>query len=195
MSATGYDTAHDSYCYKNTSVLKNRAGLRDQAALDGFELEMTTLRALEPMPRGRFGPAHYKAVHHHLFQDIYSWAGRIRKVRTSKGGNAFCYPEHIERSMETLFRRLHADPFLGGSTFEEFVTAAADFLAELNAIHAFREGNGRAQLSFVHLVAERAGHPLALERVRRDSFMPAMIASFHGELEPLQVELAAMRSV
>ena len=51
---------------------------------------MSTLRAEEPLPPGKFTPAHYRRVHRHLFQDAYRWAGRYRTVRTGKGGNWFC---------------------------------------------------------------------------------------------------------
>jgi len=54
-------------------------------------------------------------------------------------------------------------------------------LAELNAIHAFREGNGRAQLTFFVLLANRAGYALDLERLDPDVMLDAMIASFDGD--------------
>jgi cell filamentation protein len=162
--------------------------------LEAFEVEMSTLRAEEPLPIGRFGPAHYRQVHHHLFQDVYRWAGRYRTVRTSKDGNPFCYPEFIPTQMERLFRRLTQLPLIPGAARQGFIVAVADFLAELNAVHPFREGNGRSQLAFLHLVAIRAGHPLRLERIRRETFMPAMVASFHGALEPLIAELSALNA-
>lgn len=193
MTLGGYDAFEDPYAYKGTDVLKNRAGLRDARLLQAFELEMTGLRAEEALPAGRFGPAHYRAVHHHLFQDVYSWAGRYRTVRTAKDGNTFCFPEHIDASMVKLFGRLKSPPFTGGADFDAFIEAAADFLAELNAIHPFREGNGRSQLSFLHLVALRAGHPLDLRKVRRATMMPAMIASFAGDIRLLKDELAKLR--
>ncbi|MCP3446173.1 Fic family protein [Bradyrhizobium sp. CCGUVB14] len=186
---TGYDVFDDPYCYKGTSVLKNRARLTDGATLEAFELEMSTLRSEEPLPAGRFTPAHYKRIHHHLFQDVYSWAGKYRKVRTAKGGNMFCYPEHIVSSMDDLFEKLASAAFKPGVGVEDFLEAATDFLAELNAIHPFREGNGRSQLSLMYLVAQRAGHPLVLTRIERDTFMPAMIASFLGDNGPLKHEL------
>lgn|GEM_PF-6214249 len=71
------------------------------------------------MPQGRFGPAHYRAIHKHLFPDVYAWAGRDRTVRTSKQGNAFCFPEHIERNLKKLFEKLQKPPFTGGRPFEE----------------------------------------------------------------------------
>lgn len=194
MTDGGYDAFEDPYSYKGLDVLKNRAGLRDADLLEAFELEMSALRSEEPLPRGRFGPAHYRAVHKHLFQDVYPWAGRYRTVRTSKQGNAFCFPEHIERNLEKLFERLQQPPFTGGTPFEEFAAATADFLGELNAIHPFREGNGRSQLAFLHLVAERAGHLLDLRKVKRSTMLPAMIASYHGDLKPLTAEIVSLRA-
>ncbi|MBS0331321.1 MAG: Fic family protein [Proteobacteria bacterium] len=181
----GYDAFDDPYAYKNSDVLRNKAGLRDAALLEAFELEMTALRAEEALPFGRYGPAHYRAVHRHLFQDVYSWAGRYRTVRTAKSGNVFCYPEHIAASMVALFARLQTAPFTGAADFGAFAASAADFLAELNAIHPFREGNGRCQLTFLHLIAERAGHPLDLRRVEPVAMILAMVASFRGDVAPL----------
>ncbi|WP_316201391.1 MULTISPECIES: Fic/DOC family protein [unclassified Bradyrhizobium] len=186
---SGYDVFDDPYCYKGTSVLKNRARLRDAKTLEAFELEMSTLRAEEPLPAGRFTPTHYKRIHHHLFQDVYPWAGKYRTVRTSKGGNPFAYPEYIASSMDQLFEKLALPAFKPGASADEFLDAATDFLAELNAIHPFREGNGRSQLAFMYLLGQRAGHPLKLARVDRDTFLPAMIASFAGHIGPLRAEL------
>lgn len=57
-----------------------------------------------------------------------SGRGSTETVRTAKGGNPFCFPEHIERQIALLFARLQADPFVGGATRATFVTAASDFL-------------------------------------------------------------------
>src|SRR5260370_41139265 len=84
MSSEGYDAFDDPYCYPGTTVLRNRLDIRDQSELDAFEVEITTLRAEEPLPDGDFDPAHYCRIHHHLFQDVYDWAGQYRTVRTSK---------------------------------------------------------------------------------------------------------------
>jgi len=184
-----YEVFDDPYCYKNTFVLKNKAGIRDAARLQAFELEISTLRAEEPLPAGKFIPAHYCKVHHHLFQDVYRWAGRYRTVRTSKGGNWFCYPEYIESSMNQLFKKLATDAFRTGASSDNFVDVTAHFLGELNAIHPFREGNGRSQLSFLHLLGRRAGHPFRLVQIDRVTFLPAMVASFGGDNRLLVNEL------
>lgn len=186
---SSYESFDDPYCYTGTFVLKNKAGLRDAAELEAFEVEMSTLRAEERLPRGRFGPAHFRAVHRHLFGDVYAWAGRYRTVRTSKGGNVFCFPEHIDAQMNQLFARLRDQPFTGGASAARFVEATAAFLAELNAIQAFREGNGRAQLAFIHSLSIRAGHALDMAKLKPRPFLDAMIKSFDGDLGPLERQL------
>jgi cell filamentation protein len=180
-----YKAEPDPYFYPGTAVLINRADLRDQAALDDFEGEMTSLRFSEPFPDGRLSYRHYLSVHRHLFQDVYRWAGKIRTVRIAKGGNAFCYPEHIDREMRRLFPELSEQNHLKGLSARAFADNAAHFLAELNAIHPFREGNGRTQLSFLVILAGKASHPLSRRRFKPQTTLRAMIASFGGNEKPL----------
>ncbi len=77
-------------------------------------------------------------------------------MRISKSGNAFCYPEYIDREMRRLFAKLVQRKHLRGLYADDFTAEATNFLAELNAIHPFREGNGRTQLSFLMLLADQA---------------------------------------
>jgi cell filamentation protein len=188
--SVGYDAFDDPYTYRNTSTLKNKLGLRDPAHLEAFELEMTTLRAREALPRGKFDARHYCRVHRHVFQDVYSWAGKYRMVRTAKGGNPFCYPEYIDSEMTKLFATL--SKALSADSPSRFVAEAARFLGDLNAIHPFREGNGRSQLSFMAMVGDQSGFALDFARVRRDEFMPAMIASYAGDPAPLSAALKSL---
>lgn len=180
-----YQADPDPYCYPDSDVLKNKADLRSADLLETFETAMTFARSEEPLPNGRFSATHYRAIHHHLFQDVYAWAGRYRTVRLTKGASTFCYPENIAGEMTRLFSWLKQHDFLQGCTTTEFSRLAAHVLAELNAIHPFREGNGRTQLTFLALLADRAGHPLDLDRLDPDATLGAMIASFQGNEEPL----------
>ncbi|WP_338666234.1 Fic family protein (plasmid) [Pararoseomonas sp. SCSIO 73927] len=180
-----YAAVEDPYCWPGTTVLRNRARLQDQALLDAFELDMTTQRASEILPRGSLGTRHYLAIHRHLFGDVYTWAGKRRTVRISKEGSSFAYPEYIDREMERLFGWLRERRHLRGLPAVDFVRDAAHFLAELNAIHPFREGNGRTSLTFLALIAAQAGHPLHLERLKPEAILQATIESFHGSNEAL----------
>jgi cell filamentation protein len=132
-----YDAIDDPYTYENSTVLVNKLELREQAELDAFEAEISTARADEPLPEGNLDFAHYKAVHNHLFQDVYEWAGQVRTVRIFKGGNPFCFPENIENQATKLFGELQADNFLQGLDGSSFADKAAHFLAELNAFMRF----------------------------------------------------------
>jgi len=176
-----YDAVADPYCYPEQTVLKNLLDIHDQATLDRYEAEITAARAEEPFPAGELSAAHYCAFHRHLFQDVYSWAGEYRTVRIAKAGNPFCYPEHIPAQMNNLFSELRQQQFLRALSATHFAVAGAHFLAELNAIHPFREGNGRTQLAFFAYLAELAGHPLHLQRLEPEAMMTAMIASFSGD--------------
>jgi cell filamentation protein len=180
-----YDAVDDPYTYPNSTVLINKLDLRLQAELDAFEAEISSARAEEPLPDGVLDFTHYKAVHHHLFQDVYTWAGEIRTVRISKGGNPFCFPENIESQAAKLFGDLQAEHFLRDLDVRTFSGKAAHFLAELNAIHAFREGNGRSQLTFFALLAYNASHPVNFERLDPERMLQAMIASFDGDEQKL----------
>jgi cell filamentation protein len=182
----------DPACYPGTKVLRNLRDIVDSTALEEFEIEAVGQRSLQPPPEGDFNAAHYRALHKHLFQDVYVWAGEYRTIRTAKGGNWFCYPEHIGGQMDALFARLGGASFLPGGDEESFIAGLADFVGDLNAIHPFREGNGRTQLHFARLLGLRAGHPLRSEAVERDAFLRAMIDSFHGQLEALIDELERM---
>lgn len=187
-----YDAVVDPYCYPGTTVLINKLDLQDQQKLDAFEKEITSQRALERLPVGHFDTAHYLAIHAHLFQDVYDWAGSVRTVRIAKDGNMFCYPEYIDAELTKLLDRLRAASYFQHLSADEFARSAAHFIAELNAIHAFREGNGRTQLAFLTLLSHQAGHPLNLKKLRPASIMDAMIRSFDGDETELAVAITTM---
>jgi cell filamentation protein len=190
--ADDYDAATDPYCYPDSTVLKNIPDLRDPLALAAFEAVSPAQRADEALPQGRLSVTHYRAIHRHLFQDVYSWAGRFRTVRLAKQGSAFCYPENIAREMRKLFSDLKRRRYFREFSAQRFALAAAHFLATLNAIHPFREGNGRTQMTFFALLADQADHPLNLDALRPEPFLAAMVSSFHNEEGALVAEIERM---
>jgi cell filamentation protein len=187
-----YDAVSDEYCYPGTSVLKTKLNLRNAEELADFEAEVSDARADEELPVGSLDFAHFRAIHRHLFQDAYEWAGEVRNVRISKDGSMFCYPENIESEARKLFTQLKESNFLKGLSPKEFANKSAHFLSELNAIHAFREGNGRTQLSFFLLLADRAGYSIDLEELDPKTLLDAMIASFQGDEAPLTAVIEAL---
>jgi len=177
-----YDVENDTiYCYPGTDVLRNKLDIKDAKELANFEAEISNQRAQEPIPWRNLDYAYYCALHKHLFQDVYDWAGEPRKIRIGKSGSWFCFPENINAEMTKLFSSLAARKNLAGLSKPEFAKRAAHFLAELNAIHPFREGNGRTQLSFLGIIAEEAGHALDFEKLDPDKILGAIIESFAGD--------------
>jgi cell filamentation protein len=188
-----YNAVEDPLCYPGTHVLRNKADLEDQDLLDEFEQLMFDSRAGETLPDGELDFAHYRALHRHFFQDVYDWAGETRTIRTGKGENWFCYPEYIQNEGDRLFAALAERDYLAATAGKgAFAQDAAWFLGEINAIHPFREGNGRIQLVFLTMLTRNSGYRLDERRLRPKPFLEAMILSFSGNIGPLTSEIRRM---
>ena len=150
--------------YPGTSVYVNKLDIRDQASLEKIERYLSATRARQDFPsRAHFRSyAGFKAIHRHLFQDLYTWAGRERRYTTGRGPAPFAVPEHIKMWMSQQFVALRADGYLAGRTIEDFAETAARYVNEFNAAHPFIDGNGRTQRFWLRMLAENAGFELQL---------------------------------
>jgi cell filamentation protein len=149
----------DPYLYPGTSVLRNRLGTTDPDYLDKQERALVALRMRRDVPRGTFDLKHLRAIHRHLFQDVYDWAGELRTVEISKGRQQFQFRKFIETGMADVHGRLERSRFLKGRTAAAFAAQAAVILGDINYIHPFREGNGRTQLQYLKQLARRPDTP------------------------------------
>jgi cell filamentation protein len=91
----------------------------------------------------------------------------------------------IEAEASTLFGSLKADGYLRGLTREEFSERGAELLHGINKIHAFPEGNGRAQRAFIEQLAREAGHPIDFAIVTEERMIRASVAGMDGDLAPM----------
>lgn len=190
-----YDATEDPLCYTGTHVLRNKASLQSQDDLDQFEQLMFLTRSEEPLPDGDLDYDHYKRIHHHFFQDVYDWAGQSREIRTAKGGNWFCYPEYVDSKMERLLSQLARENHLAEiSDRTQLAVRAAHYIAEINAIHPFRDGNGRCQLTLLDILLDVSGFEMNEELIEPEQFMSVMITSFHGDNVPLAEAILRMMS-
>ena len=103
--------------------------------------------------------AGFKAIHRHLFKDLYQWAGRERNYTTGRGATPFAVPEYISGWMEGLFKQLARDSYLSK---RDFAAEAARFVNEINACHPFIDGNGRTQRFWLRMLSDHAGFDLDL---------------------------------
>lgn len=80
-----YGVNQDPNCYPNTDTLINLLDIRSASELEEAELELTSFRLEQFSPQFEQLTFNYlKEIHHHLFQDIYKWAGQIRSVDISR---------------------------------------------------------------------------------------------------------------
>lgn len=172
----------DTYCYPpNFTILKNKLGLPDQASLDRAERLLVTKRTQEPFPNGDFDLAHLCALHRHLFQDVYEWAGKLRTVEIAKGGSQFQFCRYIETGMKDVHRRIHTHDYLRGLDRGAFASLAGEVMGDVNYVHPFREGNGRTQLYYFKQLAEQAGFDVMLSRLPHNDWMEASRQAHLGD--------------
>ena len=175
-----------TYCYPpRYRVLRNNFKIRNQKALDAVEREFVTERMCEPLPQGHFDLAHLRAIHHHLFQDLYEWAGDIRTVEISKNGSQFQACRLIVEEMSDINRRLAKHDYLKGLDGATFALKAGEILGDVNFVHPFREGNGRSQILYLKQLAEQAGHPINLTLIEKEAWMTGSQESHHRDYSRL----------
>jgi len=192
-----YEFEYDSrYCYPNSKVLKNKLNILDAVQLENAERKITSLRTMEAIQkgiRGKFDFNHLKRIHKFLFGDIYSWAGKVRLVNISKG-NQFCKVEFIEQQMDEIFEKLKSENYLKDIKEEkELVSRLAYYFGEINAIHPFREGNGRSQRVFMQLLCSVLGYELDFMKITEKEMLEASDRSF--KLEYVLLEEILSRAI
>ncbi|AMO93556.1 putative adenosine monophosphate-protein transferase fic [Collimonas fungivorans] len=182
-----YGTGQDGqYCYPNSDVLINKLGITEEEALEVAEIELSQARIDQYEPNfDDLSLSALRAIHFHLFQDLYSWAGELRTVDISKGSTRFANISRIEPEAEKLFRQLEQENYLIGLSREQFVARLAHYYCELNVIHPFRDGNGRAQRLMFEVIGINAGFELRWEPIGRAEWGEANIAAYNCQLDPL----------
>lgn len=165
-------------CYPGTTVLINKFDIRDEEKLNEVESVLSSARFAEWVnaPKaGSFDFEHYKAIHHFLFSDLYDWAGQIRTVNISKKGTNFTSAENIEAQAALVFKRLKNYNYFKVLDHSEFVDEIVDFYCVTNAMHLFREGNGRTQIVFLAQLIRNAGYDINFANIDTELLMIATI--------------------
>jgi len=183
-------TSVDPYIDLRTGVLRNKLGLIDAVALDYFERELAGQRAAQGLPSGKFDLKHFCAIHRHLFQDVYDWAGDIRTVEIAKGETQFMPVRFIRTGFSDIHHRLATQNFLTGLTHDAFCAEAAVIIGDVNHAHPFREGNGRTQLLYLQQLAASAGFSISFTKLGGPAWIEACAAAHLGRYEGLRRRLA-----
>ncbi|ADW67737.1 filamentation induced by cAMP protein Fic [Granulicella tundricola MP5ACTX9] len=174
---------NDPHSERGHACPRNKFGITNYAELSRFEAPLSAKRLgeLEDRPmKGSFDSQHLRAIHRYLFRDVFPWAGEFRVVNISKGGPMFGPVMFIGQALDDAFGKLAREKLLSGLTVDAFADRAAFYLGEINAIHPFREGNGRTQREFIRQLAVRAGHTISWAGFTQQEMIDASIKSHVG---------------
>ncbi|MGY0501482.1 Fic/DOC family protein [Nocardia sp. FBN12] len=178
----------DPYLDPESGVLRNRLGIVDAASLRQAEADLSQAAladlGIRPLP-GRYDLEHLRVFHREIFADVYPWAGEVRTVGIAKS-DPFCLPHHIVSYASEVFASLAADGHLRGLDRTDFIVKLTHYLGEVNAIHPFREGNGRTQRAFFHQLAREAGWMIDWTGLDPEANVQGSMASLRGDNEPMR---------
>ena len=175
-----YAVTESLYCYPGTKILKNKLNIKDSDLLKSAEENITAVKQMELLQnpiRGNFTKTHLLNIHRFIFEDIYSFAGRIRREQISKDETMFYPPNLIERELKRVFDRIKSEGMLKETNEEKIFDNLAYVMAELNIIHPFREGNGRTIREFIRLMAMRCGHNINWGNAEKGEILKTSIQS------------------
>ena len=179
----------DPYVDPITGVLRNKLGIDNLTDLREAEGDIISLvdATMDKIPHTRdFGEL--KAIHKRLFEKVYDWAGKPRKVDIRKDSEEYFLDfTYIENGAKYVFDELASEDYLRGLEKSEFVKRLAYFYEQLNFIHPFREGNGRTQRIFWQRIANDAGYIIDWQKVVGDELdQSSMVGRVERDIVPLE---------
>ncbi|WP_375613215.1 type II toxin-antitoxin system protein adenylyltransferase VbhT [Bartonella sp. AP153HLJHH] len=183
-----YKGSGDSYTDPETGVMYNRFGIKDKATLQRVESTISYVKSFEFVHTpigGKFDLDYMKEIHRRLFGDIYEWAGQVRLVDIAKGNSMFASYNQIESYAPKITKKLAKEQYLRGFGAYDFSQRAGYYMGELNALHPFREGNGRTQREFMVQLAREAGYHINWKGIERQEMTRASIEAHFGNSEYL----------
>ncbi len=174
--------------YPDTDILINKLNTRDHLLLGDLESASILDAIYRGISPGKFDLPHLKNIHKELFQELYAWAGQIRTVDITKGDSTFCRSDYIENEANKLLSNLATkDQYLTKyKDKDKFVQKFADYYCEINVIHPFREGNGRASRVFFEQLAQHNSYTLDFSSVSKSDWINASIDGFNCDNSKLE---------
>lgn len=160
-------------------MLENKLGLTSSAELARMEEQLSKKKAvllfekgiLDSLPAGKFFTL--QAIHRYLFEDIYDFAGEIRKVNMAKGNFRFAPLMYLGAALENIDKMPQSD-------FDEII----EKYVEMNIAHPFREGNGRsARIWLDHMLKQEIGKVIDWSKVDKEDYLLAMERSPVKDIE------------
>ena len=175
-----YEARNSIYCYKDSDVLVNKFDIHDNKKLEEIERKIVLAKLYELRQNRQienFDITHFVGIHKFLFEDIYPFAGLFRNENIAKGNFSFAEWEYIEDQLKKLLDQLKEENYLQNLDRDTFIKRLSYYMAELNVLHPFREGNGRTIREFIRQLAYRNGYVLNLKNINPKEMLHACIRS------------------
>lgn len=172
-----------------SGILKNKLGITDKKFLE--DLETTLLRDtyshflnLLEKREIKFDLSLLFAIHTYFLGTLYSWAGKKRTVDISKDGVLFVPASYISNALEELKNILNTNIISPKNSKRQIADKLAIIHCEFNAIHPFREGNGRTIRLFIDLIALYSGYSfIDYKKSSQISYIKSCIAGMEKNYE------------
>ncbi|MFC7319612.1 Fic/DOC family protein [Halobacillus campisalis] len=182
MPRSRYGSGSSRYCYAGTSILINHYDIRNDRQLQTMETILATQRLSELQEHpvsGDFDLRHLQKIHESIFKDLYPFAGEIRTENITKDGFTFAQSQFIRHAAGELFAKLLSENWDHMSK-AELAERLSYYMAEINVLHPFREGNGRSLREFIRCIALEAEYVLDWAAVPNEEVLAASIESVHS---------------
>ena len=160
-------------------VLENKLGITSAPELAEAEERISKKKAVELFEKGMLDTleagktASLQAIHKFLFDEIYTFAGKIRTVNLSKGNFRFAPVMYLDAALQNI----EAMP---QSTFDEII----EKYVEMNVAHPFREGNGRSTRIWLDCILKKEiGKVIDWSQIDKEEYLQAMERSPIKDLE------------
>lgn len=173
-------------------VLKNKLHITDQKALEDTETVLLSdtyeyfFQVLESR-KITFDIKLIFRIHKYFLGTLYNWAGSIRNVEISKDGVLFCASSQIQKELKKLDQFIKKNLPTEKDSKEQISNKLALIHCEFNAIHPFREGNGRTIRLFLDLLSVTSGFSITdYSKTSQKAYIQACIAGMQQNYVPMQ---------
>ena len=160
-------------------MLENKLGITDSAELARIEEKISKRKAVEMFESGYLESLEagtfegLAKIHKYLFDEIYDFAGEVRKVNISKGNFRFAPLMYLDAALQSIDK-------MPQSTFDEIV----EKYVEMNVAHPFRDGNGRSTRIWLDLMLKKEiGYVVDWSKVDKEDYLLAMERSPINDIE------------
>ena len=160
-------------------VLENKLGIENSTDLAREEEKISKKKALEMFEKGYFDTLTtgtfetLSHIHKYLFDEIYDFAGKIRKVNISNGNFRFAPVMYLKGALKNIDK-------MPQSSFDEII----EKYVEMNVAHPFREGNGRSTRIWLdHILKNEIGRVVDWSKVDKEDYLLAMERSPIRDIE------------